>query len=109
MVSERKERIAQRQAEIDGLLDGVTPLRQMLESTQGLLKARHRLAVGRARHAPSPRLPAVGQGFVPYLALQGMVGQPLDLLERAARRRASRGPRRSGRAAPAAAPGRRLP
>ena len=80
VISERKERIAQVEAQIDGLLDGVTTVREMLQRTQRLLEARHRLAVGRARHRLGPGLPAVAQGLVPHLAPQGMVGQPFDLL-----------------------------
>ena len=45
-----------------------------------LLEGPHGLAVGRPRHGLLPRLPAVGQGLVPHLAPQGMVGQAFDLL-----------------------------
>jgi hypothetical protein len=46
MISKRKERVAQVEPEIDGLFQGVTIFWEMLRGTQGLLKARDRLAVG---------------------------------------------------------------
>ena len=52
----------------------------MREGAERLLEVPHGLAVGRPRHGLLPRLPAVGQGLVPHLAPQGMVGQPFDLL-----------------------------
>ena len=50
-----------------------------------------RLPVGRARHGFVPRLPAVGEGLVPQLALEGMVGQPFDRLAPGGRGRAFEG------------------
>jgi hypothetical protein len=46
MVSEHKERIAQVEAKIDGLLDGVTIFREMLRSAQRLLQVAYRGAIG---------------------------------------------------------------
>ena len=48
-------------------------------ASQCLLKVGHGLPVGRARCRLGASLPAVGQGLVPHLAPQGMVGQPFDL------------------------------
>src|SRR3989442_1404162 len=47
-LSEGMERIAQVEAEIDGLLEGLAALREMPQRTERLLEPRHRLPVGRA-------------------------------------------------------------
>ena len=52
----------------------------MREGAERLLEVPHGFAVGRSPHGLPPRLPAVCQGFVPYLPSQGMMGQALDLL-----------------------------
>jgi hypothetical protein len=59
VVSEHKERIAQVEPEIDGLLQGITTFREMLQSAQRLLEARHCLSVGRARLRLGASLPVV--------------------------------------------------
>jgi hypothetical protein len=79
-LSQREERSAQVETEIDGLREGITRLRQTPEGTERLLEVLHGLAVGRACHGLLPRLPAVRQGLVPHLPPQGMVGQAFDLL-----------------------------
>src|SRR5215475_11682641 len=79
-VARRKERLVQGESEVDPLLARGARLRQMWEGAERLLEVFRRLAVGRPRHGLLPRLPAVCQGFVPYLPSQSMVGQPLDLL-----------------------------
>ena len=103
-VLERAEGYAQGEPEVDGLLEGVAPLRQVGERAERLLKGPCGLAGGRARHGLLPRLPAIRHGLVPHLAPQGMVGQPFHLLGHRPRR-GPPGPRRCGRAARAAAPG----
>src|SRR5712691_7543900 len=52
----------------------------MLEGTERLLEVPYSLAMSRSRQGLLPRLPAVCQGLGPYLTLQGMVRQALDLL-----------------------------
>ena len=99
------ERVAEVEAEVDALLVALRLGRQVRERVQRLLEAGHGLAVGRARHGLGAGLAEVGDGLVPHLAAQGVVGQPLDLLGQPVRRRAPRWPRRCGRAARAAAPG----
>src|SRR5919108_467118 len=59
VVAEHKERMAQVEAQIDGLLQGITTFREMLQRAQGLLEARHRLAVGGARLRLGAGLPGV--------------------------------------------------
>src|SRR5262245_65681177 len=74
-VSECKERIAQVEPEIDGLLNDVTTFREMLQSAQRLLEARHRLAIDGTRLRPGARLPIVAERFIPALPPEGMLGQ----------------------------------
>ena len=78
--SQRKERRAQVEPQIDGLLVRVTTLGEMLQGQQRLFTARHRLAVGRVLGRLGTCEPAVHHGFVPHLAPQGMVRQAFDLL-----------------------------
>src|SRR4029450_9735353 len=79
-LTSRKERRAQGEPEIDGLLTRGALLRQMPEGAERLLKIPHGLTVRRARQGLLSRLPAVGQGFVPDLPPQGMRSEPFDLL-----------------------------
>ena len=79
-LSQGIERVSKREAEIDRLLMRVATLRELGQDMQGLLIIRHGFAVGRARRGLAPGLPEVGYGFVPDLALQGMMGQPFDLV-----------------------------
>jgi hypothetical protein len=58
-IARRKERRAQGDAEIDGLLACITRLRQMREDTERLLEGPHSLAMGRSREGLLPCLPAV--------------------------------------------------
>jgi hypothetical protein len=80
IVTQRPERRAQGDAEIDGLLACVALLRQMREGTERLLEGPHGLTVGRSCHGFLSRLPTVYQGLGPHLAPEGMVGQPFHLL-----------------------------
>jgi len=82
-LSQGIERVSQRAAEIDSLLMRVATFRELGQDMQGLLIIRHGFAVGRARRGLDPGLPEVGHGFVPDLALQGMMGQPFDLVDQA--------------------------
>ena len=90
----------------------IARLRQMWQSLEGLLEGLPPPRGARRVIGLLPRLPAVHQGLVPDLTPLGMVRQAFDLLGRAGREEASRGPRQCGRGARAAAPGagcRRLP
>src|SRR5712691_3447716 len=78
-LSEGVERIAQVEAEIDGLFDGLAALREMLQRTERLLEPRHRLPVGRPVEGLGARLTEVLDGFLPDLAPEGVVAQPLDV------------------------------
>jgi hypothetical protein len=70
----------QREAELDGQYSGVAGLGQVREGLEGLLEGGHRLAECDAVEGPGAGLLAVGDGFVPYLAPQGMLRQAVDLL-----------------------------
>src|SRR5687767_8502412 len=72
-ISQRAERIAQGEPEINGLLVRGALLWQMREGAEGLLEGPHSLAVGRPRQGLVPRLPRVCQGLVPHLSTQGMM------------------------------------
>ena len=79
--AERTERRAQRGPEIDGLLTRLARLRPM-QDAERLLEIRHGLDRPTAPW-PSPPAGRTCQGFVPYPAPQGMVGQAFDLLSQA--------------------------
>src|SRR3989441_5827468 len=79
-LSERVERIAKLQQEINPLLDRSSALREMPESFERLLEARDCFPVGRARGGLRPGLTEVGDGLVPDLAPEGMVGETIDVL-----------------------------
>jgi hypothetical protein len=72
--SEGLERIAQIKADINPLRHGRAGLREMPQRRERLLKAGHGLAVRGTVASLRPGLAAVGQGLVPDLPLQGMVG-----------------------------------
>ena len=74
------EGMAQAKADIDGLLVTFATLGEVRQGPQRLLQARHRLPSGRAGHRLVARLAAVGDGLVPHLTPQGMVGQPFHLV-----------------------------
>jgi hypothetical protein len=63
--AQRVERIAQREAEIDGPSEGVVALWEMLHGPQRLLKGCHRLSIGRPRQGLLPGLSKVGHGLIP--------------------------------------------
>src|SRR2546427_3653928 len=79
-LSEGSERTAKVQPEIDTLLDGLATLGEMREGSERLFEPRDRFPVGRACGSLRPGLTAVGDGLVPYLSLEGMVGEAIDLL-----------------------------
>ena len=68
---------------VDGLLDRVATLREVLQGGQRLLEERRGLTIGRARRRLLAGLSGVGDGLLPDLAAQGVVGQPLDVLVQA--------------------------
>src|SRR6266850_3391375 len=79
-LSEREERIAKLQQEIDPLLDRSSALRQFPEGFERLLEARDGFSMGQAGGSLHPGLTAVGDGLVPDRAPEGMVGEAIDLL-----------------------------
>src|SRR6266571_2815187 len=78
--SERNERIAHVEPQINGLLAPFLTLWKMPCGNQRLLEACHRLPESRARKRLCPGLPVVGPGLVPHLAPERMAGQPFHLL-----------------------------
>src|SRR5262249_32266365 len=87
MLSERQERIAEAEAEIDGLLACVLMLREMLKRHQRLLEVLDRLPVGRTRRGLGTGLTKVTQGLAPHLAPEGMVREAFSLFIQALRRK----------------------
>ena len=59
MLSERQERIAEVEAEIDSLLAHILMLREMLQRDQCLLEAPYRFPVGRAQGRLETSFPAI--------------------------------------------------
>jgi len=78
-VTQRKQRIAQGQPEIKGLLAPVARLWQMRQGTERLLEARYGLAMGRPCHGLLSRLPAIDQRLSPHFTPEGMMRQAFDL------------------------------
>ena len=58
----------------------VATLRELGQDMQGLLIIRHGFAVGRARRGLAPGLPEVATALSQTSPLQGMMGQPFDLV-----------------------------
>src|SRR2546427_6939971 len=79
-LSEGSERTAKVEPEIDTLLDGLATLGEMREGSERMFEPRDRFPVGRACGSLRPGLTAVGDGLFPYLSLEGMVGEAIDLL-----------------------------
>ena len=77
------QRTVQFTEQIDALCERLTLCRQVSEGDRRLLTTDDRLAVGRARHGFVAGLPIVGEGLVPPLAPEGMVGEPFDVLAQA--------------------------
>src|SRR5437899_1957332 len=75
-LSERVERIAKLQQEINPLLDRSSALRKMPESFERLLEARDCFPVGRARGGLRPGLTDVGDGRLPERSV--LRGQAVD-------------------------------
>jgi hypothetical protein len=78
--SERKECSSQVEAQINGLLQPLAGLGQMLQGRQRLLEARHGLPVGRSRQCFGTGVMEVLDRLLPQLTPRGMVGQPFDVL-----------------------------
>jgi hypothetical protein len=76
----RHERRAQVEAQVDRQGQRVGRLREVLEGDEGLLEAGPRLTVRRPAGRLDPRLPKTAHGLVPHLAVERVVGEPLDLL-----------------------------
>jgi len=79
-VTEEQERSSKIEPHIDQLVDHTAILREVPKRLDRLLEASSRLRVGRARHRLRARLPAVGDGLIPDLAADRMVGHPFHLL-----------------------------
>jgi hypothetical protein len=80
MLSQLVQRGIQSEAEIDGQRSRVSGLGQVCEGLEGLVEGGRCLAERGAGASPGAGLLAVGDGFGPHLAPQGMVGQAFDLL-----------------------------
>jgi len=78
-VPERVQRMAELYPHVNGMLEVLPMLREVPEDFQCLLEVPQRLVVGRAREGLGARLTQVGQRLVPHLAVEGMVGEALDL------------------------------
>src|SRR5262249_43350650 len=78
--AEEQERSAKIEPHIDQLVDHAAILREVPERLDRLLEVGSRLRVGRARHRLGARLTAVGDGLVPALAAERMVGHRFHLL-----------------------------
>ena len=63
------------ETELDSQPPGIAVLGQVCEDLESLLEGSHRLAERGTVVAPGASLLAVGDGFVPHLAPQGMVRQ----------------------------------
>jgi hypothetical protein len=80
VLSQCGQRAIHSEAEVDSQYPGVAVLGQVRKGLKGLLEGSHRLAERGAVAGPGAGLLAVGHGFVPHLAPQGMVRQAFDLL-----------------------------
>ena len=97
------------EVEVDGLLRPRATLRKMLERVERLLEAGGRLPVGRALHRLHPGLTEIGDGLLPRLAPERVVGQALDVLREPLGVAVARWPRPPGRGVPRRRSWRRLP
>ena len=79
-LSEGSERIAKVEPEVDSLLDRLAILGEMREGGERLLEACDGFPVGGTCGGLHPGLTGVGDGLVPDLAPEGMVGETIDLL-----------------------------
>ena len=80
ILSQLGQRAPQRKAELNSQSPGLAVVGQVCEGPQGLFEGGHRLAERGAVIGLGAGLPAVGHGFVPHLAPQGMVRQAFHLL-----------------------------
>jgi hypothetical protein len=67
--------------DVDGQLGRLPGLGETAEGPERLLQVSDGLAVGCPRHGPEPRLAEIGDRLVPQLPAQGVMGQPLGLLD----------------------------
>jgi hypothetical protein len=101
--SERKERIPQIKAQINGLLARFACLRQMRKDAERLFKACHGFPVGGPGERLGSRLLAVGESLVPHLAPHGVLRQEVHLLVQPVAGQRLQGLHNAGMQAPAAA------
>src|SRR6266540_6768433 len=78
--AEGTQGIAQVQAQVDRLANGLGALRQVLDRPEGLLEPLDRRTVGRAAERLGAGLAAVDESLVPYLATEGVVGELVHLI-----------------------------
>ncbi|HEU5322500.1 MAG TPA: hypothetical protein VFX28_16960, partial [Methylomirabilota bacterium] len=83
LLAERLERVAEVEADIEGLGDRVGGLWQSPERVERLLEAGGRLAVGRSHEDLGAGLAQVAYRLVPDFALPRVVRQPLHVLDEA--------------------------
>src|SRR5439155_12901240 len=83
--SERMQRTAQGDPDIDGLLARLVRERKVLQSLERLFQKRHSFPVGRLGVDFGARLPAVGDGLLPYFTSAGVIGESFDLFDQALR------------------------
>ena len=79
-LSQGRQRLAQLEAQIDGLLEHVPGLRKMGHGRQRLLPAGHGLSEGAAGHRLGGGPLKIVKGLPPGFPSHGVVGQPLELL-----------------------------
>src|ERR671936_391384 len=88
-LSEREQRAATGESQIDGRLTGLPGLGEVLVDGQRSVEMLDGLAVGRTPSRLRPCLAQVGESLLPRLASDRMMGQSLDLLDQPVRDRKS--------------------
>ncbi len=79
-ISRQKMRVAQFEANIDGLRQRLVRFRHVAQRYQRLLEACQGFAMGRARECPVPGLPEIAHGLFPSFSPERVLPQPLDVL-----------------------------
>jgi hypothetical protein len=79
-LAEREKRAPEVEADVDGQLGRLPDLGETAEGPERLLQVGNGLAIGRPRHGPKPRLAEIANRLLQQLALEGMMGQPFDVL-----------------------------
>src|SRR5262249_1393379 len=74
------ERVAEIEVDIDGQLGRLPGTGQTAESPERGLEVGSGLAIGAPRHRSEPGLAEIGDGLLPHLSAQGVMGQPLSPL-----------------------------